>query len=1379
MMLGNALGLTMLGVLGRNKVGRCKASRLSACGEGLARSPHANCLGETAVSKRSSLQTASLTDGFKMLGHGRPTNSKQHGRQACGGTFAVPAFFALSLFLAFTTSFQSVRAESVRLRIAWGGGAARLWTGTLTIDQGALLEHESLGIEADEPGSMWGSEDGGRLEIRQRSVRTYDGFDVFVDAPLTAVLELILTPGDRPEEAARFRLPVADLLEESVNQPLDERGNRVLVQRSPGDALRVTMQRTSLVFAPEETFELTVEPHLLPVSEESRFLVKFELIPSRGEQVLWSVEREGRAGQAVNFPLSVPLPAAEGSYDLVMTVTRAGWPNPVRRPLHWRQTVVQRKVQLLVLAATAPRSDGSVEDFRQVVEIDPVHPRWWELLGKLPQLPKVQRLWKTPLGNGNMQRWRHSLGEVVRLNPSRQSPDLSWEAYTLPILEPGRPHVLEVDYPSDVPQTLGISVLEPNAVGALMPIGLDSGVNVEPASVDMHEPPQWRRHRLIFWPRTSSPMVLMTNLRATEPAVYGKIRVLAAGEHLPAADLPNLADGRLWAAYMDRPMLPENFSAQESFDPGIERGLDDWQTFHEGGTRLVEYLRHTGYNGLMLNVLADGSTIYPSRILEPTPRYDTGALFTTAQDPIRKDVLEMLFLLFNRHQLKLVPGLEFGARLPALETVLRNGGQEAEGIEWIGPEGEPWSNVHGTQRGLGAYYNTLHPRVQAAMLDVVREVVGRYAHHPSFAGLAIQLSAHGYAQLPGPDWGLDDVTIARFSSETGTSVPGSGPERFAQRARFLSAEPHRTLWLQWRADRLHDFHCRIQTEIKALRPETQLYLAGAEMLAGDEIAQRLRPALIGGPSLADVMLDIGVHAEHFRKEAAPVLLRAERHVELNAGGSVAAGQELSHMPEFDRWFGQQAASAALFFHPPHKSRVGSFDAKSPFQPSYTSLFTQISPSGYENRRRFANAMANQDPAAVFDGGWLLPMGQESSLQDVMAAYRRLPAVPFYRVKEHSLPSQPVVFCYAHHRGQTYAYAVNNAPFPVEARVRIDAPPACSLEELTGRRSTVPLRQDGRGRFVWEMQLEPFDLIAVRLSAAEAKLVAPEAVIPASIRLALEQRIRSLAQRAAVLRNTGPSPLVENPGFEESRGAADDIPGWAITRNRPGVEVRLDETRARDGKQCVRMNSQGPIGVLVSQPFPMPTTGRVTLAVWLRVADASRQPPLRLALEGEFGRIPYRFASVGAAPGSGHPSVPIGSEWGQFVFHVADLPLEPGRQMAVRFDLMGAGEVFIDDVEVYDLSFNRNEMVELSKHISLLDLKLHNGQLADCLELLGGYWPQFLERHVALPTQFTDRANLADRPTQPRKPQSKQDHSDAGERTSLLDRMRDFVPKKLW
>ncbi len=476
-------------------------------------------------------------------------------------------------------------------------------------------------------------------------------------------------------------------------------------------------------------------------------------------------------------------------------------PQAVRRPLNWTKTVAERKVQVLVLDPhrPAPAAHGDRE-FAQLVEIDPANLRWWELpkLSQL-QLPKTWRLWKGSLGNGNSKPYSHKLGNLVQLNPNADSPDVSWEAYWLPISQPGRPHILEVDYPSDVPQTLGISVLEPNAAGALAAIGLDSGVDQQAEVIADADPPRMLRHRLIFWPRTNTPLVLLTNGRNHCPAVYGKIRVLADGEQLPrTAPLPPQQNQRLMAAYLDRPLFPENFSADEEYDDWCGRSLDNWNTFYEGGARLISYLQNVGYNGLMLGVLADGSTIYPSRLLDPTSRYDTGVFFTSAQDPMRKDVLEMLFRMFDREGMQLIPSLEFAAPLPELEAVRRAGGPEADAVQLIGADGIPFSSVYPPRRGLSPYYNVLNPRVQNAMLSVIEELVERYARHPSFSGIAIRLSADGYAQLPGPDWGLDDRTIAAFERDCKLSVPGEGPDRFAHRAAFLAQEPQRRTWLEWR-----------------------------------------------------------------------------------------------------------------------------------------------------------------------------------------------------------------------------------------------------------------------------------------------------------------------------------------------------------------------------------------------------------------------------------------------------------------------------------------------------------------------------------------------------------------------------------------------------
>src|SRR4029077_396562 len=121
------------------------------------------------------------------------------------------------------------------------------------------------------------------------------------------------------------------------------------------------------------------------------------------------------------------------------------------------------------------------------------------------------------LGNGDAASWQHPLGTMVQLGPGGREPNISWEAYPLPVSRPGEAHILEVDFPSDVAQTLGFSLLEPNAAGALTPIGLDSGVYISAEAAD--RTPHIARHRLVCWPRTKTPLLLVTNGRDGSRAV--------------------------------------------------------------------------------------------------------------------------------------------------------------------------------------------------------------------------------------------------------------------------------------------------------------------------------------------------------------------------------------------------------------------------------------------------------------------------------------------------------------------------------------------------------------------------------------------------------------------------------------------------------------------------------------------------------------------------------------------------------------------------------------------------------------------------------------------------------------------------------------------
>jgi hypothetical protein len=296
---------------------------------------------------------------------------------------------------------------------------------------------------------------------------------------------------------------------------------------------------------------------------------------------------------------------------------------------------------------------------------------------------------------------------------------------------------------------------------------------------------------------------------------------------------------------------------------------------------------------------------------------------------------------------------------------------------------------------------------------------------------------------------------------------------------------------------------------------------------------------------------------------------------------------------------------------------------------------------------------------------------------------------------------------------------------------------------------------------------------VELSEPEVRLSRPQVALPGAVEAALGQRVRSLGMRAAALRNPPPLRVLENPGFERPPTATEALPGWAVSK-RPGVAIVADKSQAHAGSQSAKVSSEGQIACLVSQPFAAPTTGRLSMSVWLRVADAQRQPPLRLAMEGRLnGETYYRYAPLGATLQPVQPVKPIAATWARYVFQVNDLPLDGLSQVRLRFDLMSKGELWIDDVQLYDLAFSEKECVELSKLVALAYVKLQSGQLGDCVRLLEGYWPRFLETYVPLSPDLMPPdtiAGSADSPAPTGDPPP--------ERSGLLDRVRSLLPQRL-
>ena len=138
--------------------------------------------------------------------------------------------------------------------------------------------------------------------------------------------------------------------------------------------------------------------------------------------------------------------------------------------------------------------------------------------------------------------WPERAGPVRDEQPR---PEIPWAAYPLPISRVGQAHVVEIEFPADVAQSLGFSIVDPNAAGRTLPIGLDSGVYVSADSVEAM--PALRKHRLVFWPRSALAAVAGDQSQATSAGIaYGKIRLL--GPHSTTFSLNREADPQPIAA---------------------------------------------------------------------------------------------------------------------------------------------------------------------------------------------------------------------------------------------------------------------------------------------------------------------------------------------------------------------------------------------------------------------------------------------------------------------------------------------------------------------------------------------------------------------------------------------------------------------------------------------------------------------------------------------------------------------------------------------------------------------------------------------------------------------------------------------------------------
>ncbi len=771
--------------------------------------------------------------------------------------------------------------------------------------------------------------------------------------------------------------------------------------------------------------------------------------------------------------------------------------------------------------------------------------------------------WRQSRGSGHLHPYNskdplHS--SFMELRTDKDPEVIPWESYTIPIHDPGQAHLLEIEYISNVPQTLGVSIIEPAASGGIFPRTLDYGLTVSENPFGDNTSHRIMRFQVPFWPKTKTPTILLMNRDKKHSAVFGRIQLYRAKED--GGFMRNA--GRKFAAFMTRPTLCEQFAAIKIDSPFDVTGVENWTTFYQAVDRMSNYLKMGGYNTLLISSVADGSTIYPSRCLNPSPKYDSGIFLSRGEDPVRKDVLELVARTFDREQLTFIPHLDLNSPLPKLEANLAaariSGNQDSirwtEGIYSIGPEGILYGMNYATPEGTGPWYNILHPLVQQAVAEIIHELVERYGGHESFGGLAIELSVHNYMQLPDDIYyGMDDYTITKFVRDTNLTdklkgkdniplqqfLTAVGMERYRFRAQFIKDYCQED-WIQWRAESVFQFYSQLGKILTERRPDTQLYMTGTEMLYGEQSRYRTWPQVLKTTPLQDALRMIGIVPELISRDNTLVLLRP---------GGIAATTSLNkkvQLLEFDSpenialFAKNPQRTGSLFIHNAEGRNIPGFDQKSPYRPTITDISTRAIPADFENRRRFAHQLAVSDTLAFFDGGEMLPMGGENTLAEWISVYRSLPAIPFecYSPLKTDTPEnketvlQPITVRYKKVENNFWVYLVNDAPFHTGVNITIQSAPTAKAITYSGSRS-INDPVEGINTMNWTLSLQPFDLIAFQITDPNALITKVEVSRPDELcgtKGYIAHAVQNYIDRILIARQ-GITQELKNGNFEES------------------------------------------------------------------------------------------------------------------------------------------------------------------------------------------------------------------------------------------------------
>ncbi|WP_145283839.1 hypothetical protein [Pirellulimonas nuda] len=354
---------------------------------------------------------------------------------------------------------------------------------------------------------------------------------------------------------------------------------------SPGAAVALKLSSEAPIYLPGGEIEVGVvlDPTQLGFSGAAQ--IELQLSSASQGAALWSETRDVILGQAATLDFQATAPLHDGRYWLHAIVTAPGTFRTRLLPGGGARVLGEARRQVLVMSSESTSRPTAA--WLPGTEIDPTTHRWWE---RSPDWLRTRRLaWfsEGPLSFGTLRPVVVQGRRYIEIPAGDSGIAAAWQLIPLSVQTPGAAHLIEVATPLGADQALTLTIVEPDSTGRLGPVG----ASVMQVSTPNDVGGDGATARRLFWPRTTQPLLMLSNGRSDAPASYASVRVRRCGEAprqaSPTQERLVVIDG-------------SNEVAPADLANGAKLARGDWHAAYLGARVLADLVELKGANTAMI-----------------------------------------------------------------------------------------------------------------------------------------------------------------------------------------------------------------------------------------------------------------------------------------------------------------------------------------------------------------------------------------------------------------------------------------------------------------------------------------------------------------------------------------------------------------------------------------------------------------------------------------------------------------------------------------------------------------------------------------------------------------------------------------------------------